>query len=477
MASGWTAREEVLTVGRTVLLGAAWILATACTYLTEDGGVVFAEGDAMALELPDNCEAHRTASGYTVSCSEGSGDAAGDSTTTSEFAATEGVALGEGAPPPVVPEVDHCDDSAYEAGTWVSVAGPHITLHAVAGTAAANEAQALLAQHESAYAAVRGALGISTEPGLQLILSPNRVAASHFGLEFGLAVPGAGRIEAIYDGSPDAYVKTHPGYLVTASLLGHVVPSGHYALPLLAVGLNEHLDQSGRDLHLDYAYSVVSALDDAETLGELDDSDVWGDNSAVAGSLVSFMAARHGMDKVMNLVDATAVTWEDEGYLHAEAGFIDTEERLDALLAQAVPEAMGEEWADLRNVWQREVLGRLNTALPEVEDEDRDAIVNLVRVADQALNGNDAAAYRAIMDGFYCEGFDDAARLDVASEMTQAMADVDTQVLRVYPGQARNFRTARVLATRTQGFDGVGATYYDVEHFKAGWRVTGTPEW
>src|SRR6187551_3058607 len=76
MASGWTAREEVLTVGRTVLLGAAWVLATACTYLTEDGGVVFAEDDAMALELPDNCEAHRTASGYTVSCSEGSADAA-----------------------------------------------------------------------------------------------------------------------------------------------------------------------------------------------------------------------------------------------------------------------------------------------------------------------------------------------------------------------------------------------------------------
>ncbi len=100
MASGWTAREEVLTVGRTVLLGAAWILATACTYLTEDGGWCLRRATPWRWSSPDNCEAHRTASGYTVSCSEGSGDAAGDSTTTSEFAATEGVALGEGAPPP-----------------------------------------------------------------------------------------------------------------------------------------------------------------------------------------------------------------------------------------------------------------------------------------------------------------------------------------------------------------------------------------
>jgi hypothetical protein len=81
------------------------------------------------------------------------------------------------------------------------------------------------------------------------------------------------------------------------------------------------------------------------------------------------------------------------------------------------------------------------------------------------------------MDGFYCEGFDDAARLELATEMTEAMADVETEVLRVYPAATRNFRTARVLATRRQGFDGASTTYYDVEHFPSGWRITGTPEW
>jgi len=478
MAAAWMVREEVLTVGRTVLLGAAWILATACTYLTEDGGVTFSEAEAFALNLPDNCEAHRTASGYTVSCDEAAEGtvAPGGNTTTSEFATTEGVALGEGAPPPVAPEVDPCDDSASENATWIRAASAHITLHAVEGTAAATEASALLAQHEAAYTSVRASLGLVAEPSLQLILSPNRATAAHYGLEFGLAVPGAGRIEAIYDGATGAYIKAHPGYLVTASLLGHVVPTDHYVLPLLAVGLSQHLDQSGRNLHVDYAYTVVSALDGL-TLGELNEGDVWGENATAAGSLVSFMAERHGMAKVMDLVEATNVTWQDEGYLHAEAGFIDSEERLDSLLGQAVPEAMGEEWADLRNVWQLEVLSLLNDPLPEVPAEDRAAIVNLVRVADMALNENDPSTYRAVMDGFYCEDFDDATRLEVAGEMTQALADVHTEVLRVYPGATRNFRTARVLATRQQGFDGVSTTYYDVEQFPTGWRVTGTPEW
>jgi hypothetical protein len=81
------------------------------------------------------------------------------------------------------------------------------------------------------------------------------------------------------------------------------------------------------------------------------------------------------------------------------------------------------------------------------------------------------------MDGFYCENLDDEARLNVASEMTQVLAAVETQVLRIYPTGTRNYRTARVLATRDQGADGASTTFYDVEHFPTGWRITETPEW
>src|SRR5688572_3759554 len=77
--ANWMAREEALTVGRTVLLGAAWILASACTYLAEDGSVMFPANEAFALELPEHCEATRTSSGYTISCTESEGTGSGDS--------------------------------------------------------------------------------------------------------------------------------------------------------------------------------------------------------------------------------------------------------------------------------------------------------------------------------------------------------------------------------------------------------------
>jgi hypothetical protein len=115
--------------------------------------------------------------------------------------------------------------------------------------------------------------------------------------------------------------------------------------------------------------------------------------------------------------------------------------------------------------------------LPEVAAEDRAAIVNLVLVADLARNENDPNAYRATMDGFYCETFDDAARFETATQMTAAFEEVETEVLAVYPAATRNYRSARVVATRTQGADGVSTTFYDVERFPTGWRIIGTSEW
>jgi hypothetical protein len=459
------------TIGKAALLGAAWLGTTGCTYLSEDGAVVELSEETLALDLPDHCEATRTPTGYTITCDEAvSGEVV---LAASEFAANEAVEVLA----PITPEVDYCDDPLYETTEWVSISGPHITMYALAGTPAALGGQLLVDRHEAAYGAVRLALEIDSEPLLDLIVSPSRSAARYHGLDYGLAIPGLDRIEAVYDGSAEAFLRVQPGYLLTSSLLGYVVPAEHYALPLLAVGLADHLDQSGRDLHLDYAYAVVSGVDGAMTLGELGEADVWGENPAVGGSLVAFLAERHGMPEVIALIQATAVTWQDDGYFHADAGFIDSEASLEALLAVEVPVATGESWEELRAAWQLEVLERLSAPLPEVSVEDRAAIVNLVLVADLAQNVNDVDAYRAVMDGFYCDDFDDAARFETASQMTQAFDDVETQVLAVYPAPTLNYRSARVLATREQGVDGISTTFYDVEKFPTGWRIIATAEW
>jgi hypothetical protein len=54
------------------------------------------------------------------------------------------------------------------------------------------------------------------------------------------------------------------------------------------------LDQSGRDLHLAYAYDIVTGSAGGVIPGELSDDDVWGYSYTAAGSLVSFMVQRHG---------------------------------------------------------------------------------------------------------------------------------------------------------------------------------------
>jgi len=476
MTNGW---DEVNAISRLALFGMAFAGATACTYMTEDGALPPPMDLELQFDLPEHCEASRTLSGYVVTCDPVPGqEGSTGASTLSEFG-VEGAGLGEedGAASLVTPDVDFCDELLYEGAEWVSIAGSHVTLYALAGTEALTDGPLLLDRHEAAYEVVADAIGLTATPHIDLFVSPNRAAAAERGLDFGFAIPGGGRIEAIYDGAPYAYLKQHPGYLVTQSLLGHVLSAEHYALPVLATGLGEHLDQSGRDLHLAYAYDIVTAADGAVIPGELSEDDVWGNNFSSAGSLVSFMVERHSQAQVMDLIQATAMTWQDEAYYHSDAGYVDTLESLTGLLADMVPAAMGESWEELRAAWQDQVQATLSAPLPEVTGDDRDAIVNLVGVADAALNGDDANAYRAVMDGFYCEDLDDEARLGVASDMTQALAEVETQILRIYPTGTRNYPTARVLATRGQGADGGSTTFYDVERFPAGWRITQTPEW
>jgi len=94
MTKAW---EEIDAIGRLALFGVAFAGATACTYLTDDGGLPPLMDTELPLALPEHCEANRTLSGYTVTCDPvpGQEGSSGGSTHT-EFGA-EGAALGEDA--------------------------------------------------------------------------------------------------------------------------------------------------------------------------------------------------------------------------------------------------------------------------------------------------------------------------------------------------------------------------------------------
>jgi hypothetical protein len=102
----------------------------------------------------------------------------------------------------------------------------------------------------------------------------------------------------------------------------------------------------------------------------------------------------------MNLIQETAVTWQDEAYFHSDAGYVDTLDSLEGLLMDAVPVTMGESWEELRAAWQHQVKQTLSAPMPEVTGEDRQAIENLVAVADAALNGDDPTPTAPSWTGF-----------------------------------------------------------------------------
>jgi hypothetical protein len=377
----------------------------------------------------------------------------------------------------IVPETDGCDDELYAGAEWGSSTSSHFVLWYIENTAAHRDASDILSAAESAYSDIRAALGISAEPVIDLILSPNRLAADYYDLGKGVAYGSLNRIEAVYPGSADSYLTLHPGYLLTQVLLRKVVEAGTYVLPFLATGLGEYLDGSDRDLHLEYAYRLVQGAEAEPYVGKFGDSDVWGDNPGMSGSFMQFMAERYGMAQVTQVVQETSVSWLDGGYVHSDWAAIDSAAQVEGLLADVVEQVTGEPWETATAAWRGAVLARLEGNLPEVPSDDRSEIVNLVAVADHAMNTDDAALYRATMEGFYCDWLAEEERQRIAYDMVTTLSNVETTVLRVYPRATRNFATAHVVATRSMGDGNVSTTYYIVEHFETGWRIASAPEW
>ena len=104
------------------------------------------------------------------------------------------------------------------------------------------------------------------------------------------------------------------------------------------------------------------------------------------------------------------------------------------------------------------------------------AIVEVLRAQTTARESRSAEAYRATMDGFYCDWADELARQQVAAVTTGGTPE-HIEVESVRPVDTRNFpeARARILSTDASGISSERTVV--LERFPAGWRMTWDPRW
>jgi hypothetical protein len=381
-------------------------------------------------------------------------------------------------PPATTPLVtDFCDDSTYPNGTWLSHTSQHFTLQYLAGTAAEKDRQAIAARLENAYSDIRAQLGIAAEPGFTVNLSPSRSAALAHGRGFGRGWADQDRYDVIYTGAPDSFEVMRHGHLLTMMLDYHVDATNRSRVALLATGVAEYLDQSGRDLHGAYALQLEAGIESRVRIAEFDARDVNGRNPGRAGSLVQFLVERYGMETFGDIYRATTVTWTGSCYGNPTYGCISTPEQLTAMLDGVLSTYTGAGWLSVQPAWQAAIEDALARDLYAMGTTATAEIENVLRVQDEAVAANDANKYRSTLEGFYCDFGGEALRATISDRAVSAFGSRTSKLLALHDTGTKNFWTAQALVQRT---DDRGATTFGtvmLEHLPVGWRVTYGPDW
>ncbi len=293
----------------------------------------------------------------------------------------------------------------------------------------------------------------------------------------GRALPGRDRYDVIYTGAPRAFEAVQYGHELTHVLTYYLVPEGAQMLAFLSEGVAEYLDQSGRDYHESYAEQLTAGEETRAHVASFDSYDVRGDNYGRASSFVKAFVEVAGLDALPALIGATAVRRDHGCYLHADYGCIDSPDALEELFAGVIPEVSDSTWEEVQAYWRTTVEDILAYRTVEVEGRDRTEIQWLLRRADQAIEDSDAAAYRATMEGFYCDWAGEDGRVAIAERMVDTLDQADTSVVAVYPTLRSNFPTAKAVVVRSDADGGRSTFAVWLEQFPVGWRITWMEEW
>lgn len=372
---------------------------------------------------------------------------------------------------------DTCDDDSYADVEWDSFESDHFVLYTLPGTAANIEVESIAAVREAAYDDIRASLGLDEEPIIEVYLSPNRTAAGAHGVSTGRAYPWASRYEVIYTGHRDGYESVRYGHELTHVLAYRLDPSHWMHLGVLSEGLAELLDQSGRNLHAAYADNLVAGMETRTRLTRFEDSDVWGNNYGRAGSLVQFLVERYGMATFLEIYELAFMDWIGDCYGNPDFGCVESGQDVTGFIDAVLEQATGDRWEQIEPDWRASVAAALRSERDGVSDADREQIAALFQRMDAAMTANDADAYRATMEGFYCDWGGEDGRMAIAQRAVEAYRSAESTLVNVISVGVKNFPVARATVLRKQGTGPLEALTFDLERLPEGWRVTWGPDW
>ncbi|MHB0997339.1 MAG: hypothetical protein ACYC2I_13295, partial [Elusimicrobiales bacterium] len=269
---------------------------------------------------------------------------------------------------------------AARAGqVFVSSETPHFVLSYVRGGAADRDLALIAAAREHAYEAITAFLSVPAGDKIRITFYPDKESALSGG---GAGVTTGDAISVVYFGFSPGYEKVSYGHELTHALSYRLL-GGRHSVPLLAEGLAEYLDQSGRNLHewLSYKSRIlgyggrfrVEAADLAygDGLSSL--------SYTKAGSFVKWLVEYGGRKKFLKLYALTRRT-----------GAFSQKERLDSF-RDKFSEVYGASLEVGEEGWNAAVSAFGGKALPRLPAPEEAEVRELFSAQDAAVSAGDAA--------------------------------------------------------------------------------------
>ncbi|MBI5211558.1 MAG: hypothetical protein HY927_16435 [Elusimicrobia bacterium] len=276
-----------------------------------------------------------------------------------------------------------------EQPVFVSSESAHFVFYYVEGTAAERDLGQIIAKREKALSVITTALGVVPGQKISIYLYPTR-ESTESGQGTGKAFNDCSGASVNYFDFSPSYERTHYGHEL-AHLISCRLSGGRHELPILAEGLAEILDQSGRDMH-EEASSCVRIYGERTWLRVEPDKDFEYSsfhhsrcNYAKAGSFVRFLVDSYGWEKFRRLYAATTKIAIDP-----------REERLTSFEKQFLA-IYTVSLKALEDTWNEEV-SRHHKEPRRLPEGDLTAIKNLFASQDAAVASHDPQAFASTFD-------------------------------------------------------------------------------
>ena len=341
------------------------------------------------------------------------------------------------------------------APVFVSSESPHFVLTYARGGAAAGDIADIIAKRERAYAAITAFLGDPGGGKIKIKLYPDRSSA--------LSAGGAGRttgdeISVIYFAFSPCYEKISYGHELTHALSCRLL-GGRHSVPLLAEGLAEYLDQSGRNPH--EWLSCKSRIFSVGAKFRVEAADLaYGNGSSglsytKSGSFVKYLVESGGREKFLELYAAIR-----------EAGLLPPDERL-RLFSEKFSAVYGSALEEAEVGWNAAVGAFSATALPRLPAAEEAGVRALFAAQDSAARAGDAGAFASTYDALGRRGI-----RYFAGNLDFYMAKLlETRVEEVYDLGVKNGRRCLVRVKRRFSDLSTRSIDYYVEKLEDGWKV------